>query len=159
MQNSFILEYKTSIYVIRSLESGFFHAQGGGFAVDIAILSEGAFGGRDAELQCVELDDEPFATPEFTDNWMSGGGTEPLALTIRCRTLLLVYKDSGDARFGKALVIVDGKAAREINPLEVGWTHCNAALLFHGQAAEEHRVEIRPEEGKRFTVLGFGYVW
>ena len=125
----------------------------------VSELSEGAFVDRDAELQCVELDDEPFATPEFTDNWMSGGGTEPLALTIRCRTLLLVYKDSGDARFGKAAVYVDGKAAREINPLEVGWTHCNAALLFHGQAAEEHRVEIRPEEGKRFTVLGFGYVW
>lgn len=128
-------------------------------------LSSGSFCGTDTELQCVEQDDHPYVTPEFPDHWMYEGNCtakeiQNFAMTICCKDLMLVYKDSGDHTFGKAEVLVDGVVTRTVNPLEVGWTHCNAVIIYTGETVMEHRVEIRMaagEEAKKFTVLGFGY--
>ena len=60
--------------------------------------------------QYVERDADSFATPEFPDNWMHAGGegSESFSMTICCRDLLLIYKDSGDRRFGAAEALVGG---------------------------------------------------
>ena len=58
-------------------------------------------------------------------------------------------------------VCVDGKEVLVADPREVGWTHCNAQILFSEEESKEHLVELWPlpgEEDKLFTILGFGYV-
>ncbi|MGN1083435.1 MAG: SGNH/GDSL hydrolase family protein, partial [Lachnospiraceae bacterium] len=73
-------------------------------------LSCGAFTEKDTMLQCVEMDDHAYATPEFPENWMKAPETngEPFRMRLSCKDLLLVYKDTGDTGFGKAEVRVDG---------------------------------------------------
>jgi len=129
----------------------------------VTALNAGSFTETDKALQCVEQDANAYMTPEFPDHWMYDGGiekTDSFTMTITCKDLLLVYKDSGDPAFGTAEVLVDGEVTRTINPLEIGWTHCNAVIVYTGEEAKEHQVEIRMlagEEKKKFTILGFGY--
>ncbi len=124
-------------------------------------LNCGSFTGTDTMLQCVEQDANAFTTPEFPDHWMYEGTAdafESFTMTITCKDLLLVYKDSGDPSFGTARVLVDGAETRVINPLEVGWNHCNAVIIYTGEFCAEHRVELYVEDKqKKFTILGFGY--
>jgi len=129
----------------------------------VKSLEVGAFTETDTMLQCVEQDANAFTTPEFPDHWMYNGDAEKpesFKMTIECKDLLLVYKDSGDPSFGTAEVLVDGKVTRLVNPLEVGWNHCNAVIIHNDDVCKEHRIEIRMlagEEKKKFTILGFGY--
>lgn len=126
-----------------------------------ARVSPGSFTLRDTDLQSVPLDAAPEITPQFPYNWQKGPGSAPFVLDITCRSLHLIFKDSGDPRFGKARVRVDGVWERVLDPREAGWTHCHATLLFREECSAAHRVEIAMEpedEGKLFTILGFGYV-
>ena len=128
----------------------------------VKALSEGVFTEKDYMLQYVEKDDNPKGVPEFPDNWMkpAGGKGEAFTLKIFCKDLLLVYKDSGDPAFGTVEVRVDGTVTREVNPLEVGWNHCTAYVVYEGDTAAEHEVTISMKEEdaeKCFTILGFGY--
>jgi len=128
----------------------------------VKSLVEGAFFEKDVMLQYVEKDDNPQATAEFPDNWMKAPKSTDEAFRVRllCKDLLLVYKDSGDSEFGKAEIRVDGTLTRTIDPLEVGWNHCTAYVVFESDAAAEHEIEISMKEEdaqKGFTILGFGY--
>ena len=130
--------------------------------MDEVTIEEGGFTETDTDLQCVEMDDHPYMTPQFPYNWkhtpQSGNGS--FKMKIECKDLLLVYKDSGAVDAGKALVYVDGKLSREVEPYVIGWTHCNAIIIHLGEKVENHEVEIKMAEGhedKCFTILGFGY--
>lgn len=125
----------------------------------------GSFLSEDEELQCVEMDEDLACTPEFPYNWMYCGKVENEAeyfeLKISCKTLLLIYKDSGDMAVGKADVVIDGRKIMTADPHVNGWTHCNAVILLQENETEEHVVRIQMAQGdedKRFTILGFGYV-
>ncbi|MBQ7863467.1 MAG: SGNH/GDSL hydrolase family protein [Lachnospiraceae bacterium] len=124
-------------------------------------LNAGSFTAVDNMLQCVEQDANAHTTPEFPDHWMYNGDAaqpENFTMALICKDLLLVYKDSGDPSFGTAEVLVDGEVTRTINPLEVGWNHCNAVIVYTGEEAKEHRVEVHmTDAAKKFTILGFGY--
>ena len=51
---------------------------------------------------------------------------------------------------------MDGEVTRKINPLEVGWNHCNAVIVYTGEQVQEHTVEIcmaAGEEKKKFNVF------
>lgn len=125
-----------------------------------AVIHPGSFRERDEDLQCVPLDFDRENTPMFPYNWMKGAGDEPFVLELECRTLALEFKDSGDPRFGKALVRIDGAVSRILDPREAGWTHCHTTVLLQRQTVGRHRVEIQmaPEDrDKVFTILGFGY--
>lgn len=128
----------------------------------VKSLSEGGFSDKDTVLQYVEKDDNPQATAEFPENWGKAANRtgEAFRMKLCCKDLLLVYKDSGDVSFGKAKVAVDGNVTRVIDPLEVGWNHCTAYVVYESDTAAEHEIEISMEEGeeeKAFTILGFGY--
>lgn len=130
---------------------------------DIASIAEGGFCRTDSELQHAEMDDHSHGTPQFPNNWMHTGdsGSDSFTMTIRCRSLLLVYKNSGRDEFGNADILVDGTLVRTAESHAVKWTRCHAVLLHRSGRTEEHTVEIRMKaghEGKRFTILGFGYV-
>lgn len=130
---------------------------------EIARIAEGSFYAVDADLQFAELDDHPYGTPQFPYNWMRtpDAGSESFMMTIHCRSLLLIYKNSGSDDFGNAEVWVDGKLARLAESHAVRWTRCHAVILIRELEARAHTVEIKMapgHEGKRFTILGFGFV-
>lgn len=125
----------------------------------------GSFRWKDETLQCVEMDEDLTGTAEFPHNWMYQGSREKkqpyFELKIRCKALLLVFKDSGDALFGKADVFVDGKKKLTADPLINGWVHANPVILIQEKESGIHTVRIGMAEGeeeKNFTILGFGYV-
>lgn len=122
-------------------------------------VEPGDFEQTDHELQYVERNENAFATPEFPENWMHGGvGENPYRIVLTCKDLLLVYKDSGDLKFGKAQIFVDGVQTRTIDPVEVGWNHCNAVIVYRSEEAAKHTVEVRMEKAEKyFTILGWGY--
>ncbi|EKQ56863.1 MULTISPECIES: SGNH/GDSL hydrolase family protein [unclassified Clostridium] len=127
-----------------------------------AVIEQGSFKETDKDLQFVEMDVNPFGTPQFPYNWMHTpeSGNESFCLIVNSRNLLLVFKDSGRMDFGKAEVYVDGKYVLTANPREVGWTHCNAAILYQEESSREHKIEIKmaaDSQDKYFTILGFGY--
>ena len=129
-------------------------------------ISQGSFRYTDEDLQSVEVDLDTVGSPEFPYNWQYDGTREngeiqPFTLKLACRSLVLVFKDSGEADAGKAQVYVDGIFRLTADPLINGWTHCNPVILFQEEEVKEHVIEIKPapgEEQKKFTILGFGYV-
>lgn len=130
---------------------------------NIADIVVGSFNERDEELQMVEMDIQPIATPQFPYNWMhrSNSGNESFKITLHSKALLLIYKDSGSNDFGKADILVDGNIVKSVNPLDITWTHCHAVILYNEQHSRKHTVEIKMSpnnEQKQFTILGFGYV-
>lgn len=125
----------------------------------------GGFTKTDTELQRVEMDEDLFGTPQFPYNWMYDGtkafGDSTFELTITCRALLLIYKDSGANDVGKADVFLDGKKVLTANPRIVGWVHCNPVIVCNDRHSQEHILQIKMAQGdenKKFTILGFGYV-
>ena len=129
---------------------------------EIAQIEAGGFAAADTDLQMAEFDDHAYATPLFPHNWMHAeeSGSASFKLTISCKNLILVFKDSGSSDFGSAIVLVDGEQVLTADPRIVNWTHCNAAIVFQGDAVKSRTVEIKMAPGhedKRFTILGFGY--
>lgn len=124
-------------------------------------IEPGSFSEVDTRLQAVERDEEFAPTPQFPYNWQHRSGREPFRMKISCKALVLVSKDSERPDAGKAEVRVDGHVVKTVDPKEVGWTHCNAQILFSDTGTGEHIIEIAMAEGdedKLFTILGFGYV-
>ena len=126
------------------------------------VIEEGSFSEIDNELQCVEMDDSPYGTPQFPYNWKhaASSGSESFKMSIESKNLVLVFKDSGNVDVGKALIYVDGILVKEAEPYLNGWTHCNPVILYSEKEVKHHEVEIKMAEGdenKCFTILGFGY--
>ena len=130
----------------------------------ITMLDEGSFDSTDKQLQMVEMDSEITPVPEFPFNWAhdeNSKGKGSFTMQLSCSKLLLLFKDSDKPEYGTAEVLVDGKKVMEADPLKVGWTHCNAVIVFNEKAAKPHVIEIRMMKGmedKKFTILGFGVV-
>jgi hypothetical protein len=127
----------------------------------VADIDNGSFTERDEELQAVERDMDLIPTKEFPYNWHHKNGNEPFSIDIKCRTLLIIYKDSASPQIGSANVYADGKQVLSINPHIIGWTHCNALICFENEADIVHHIEVNMAEGEKdkgFTILGFGYL-
>lgn len=129
----------------------------------VAKITEGSFYASDSELQLAELDDHPYGTAQFPNNWMhtSESGSDSFTMSIHCKSLILIFKNSGSNDFGNADIWVDGKLVKVAEPQTVKWTRCHALILYQEQQSRAHTVEIRmaaEHESKRFTILGFGYV-
>lgn len=124
-------------------------------------IEQNGFDFEDTELQYVERDENNFSTPEFENGWAKAFGTKEaqFGMTVTCKNIILVSKDSGDTRFGKADVYVDGALVLTADPLANGWNHCNPQIILNEDETGEHAVKIvmHPgDEEKRFTILGFG---
>ncbi len=125
-----------------------------------AVIDPGSFTGTDTNLQACQMDESIESTPQFPDNWARfGKGSEPFRMTLNCKTLLIVYKDSNSPDEGCVDVFVDGSLVRSINPREIGWIHCNPFVIIREKETGKHLVEIKMQKGnedKNFTILGFG---
>lgn len=127
----------------------------------------GMFTGIDTELQCVEMDMNLEGTPEFPYNWFYEGNQNmtqengSFEMKITCRSLLLIYKDSGATDFGAADVYLEDKLVLTADPRKNGWVHCNAVILCQSEESKEHKVRVQMasgDENKKFTILGWGVV-
>ncbi len=130
-------------------------------AEKFAKITQVGYDAVDTELQYVERDMDLTASPEFPDNWMNDGSVENATFTMKitCKNLVAVIKDSGSSEFGTADIYVDGTVVKSINPLDNGWAHCNPQVLIDEKESKEHEVVFRMkdgDEGKKFTILGFG---
>ena len=128
---------------------------------DVAVICEGDFNETDTELQAVEMDMNLVPTPEFPDNWCHRAGNAPFVMDIDCVTLVMIFKDSASVHTGCAEVYADGELVLKADPHINGWTHCNALICFEGKEYKKHHIEVRMaegDEGKDFTILGFGYL-
>lgn len=128
---------------------------------DFASVTENGFDYKDTEIQRVERNMDNFSTPVLENGWAKKSGTKnaEFNMTIRCKNLILVSKDSGSPQFGKADVYVDDKLVLTPDPLVNGWDHCNPQIILDETESKEHQVRIvmHPgDEEKRFTILGFG---
>lgn len=130
-------------------------------AEQYATISQTGYDAKDDDIQYVERDMDLSASPQFADNWMNDGsvaGAE-FKVNLTCKNLVAVIKDSGASSFGTADIYVDGKVVKTINPLENGWSHCNPQIVIDEEKSAEHEVVFRMaegQEGKSFTILGFG---
>jgi hypothetical protein len=127
-------------------------------------ISCASFEGKDTNLQCVEMDNHNYTTPVFPNNWMREKGNDSFSMEIRCKSLIMVFKDSGDPMFGRADVIVDGKVVCVADPHLNNWVHCNSVLLIAEDETNLHHVKVQVKSGsdeikkdEKFTILGFGY--
>jgi hypothetical protein len=126
-----------------------------------AEITQIGYDAKDNDIQYVERNMDRTASPQFPDHWMNDGSVKnaEFSMKITCRNLLAVVKDSGSSDFGTADIYVDGKVVKSINPLDNGWAHCNAQILIDEKESALHEVVFRMkkgDEGKKFTILGFG---
>lgn len=127
-----------------------------------AEITQSGYDAKDTEIQYVERNMDLTASPEFADNWMNDGTVKnaEFRMKITCKNLVAVIKDSGSSEFGTADIFVDGKVVKSINPLDNGWAHCNPQILIDEKESAEHEVLFQmksQDEGKKFTILGFGF--
>ena len=131
---------------------------------DKAVINCGGFTETDYVLQSVEMNLDLDFTKQFPYNWMydgTKGCRGSFEMTITCKSLVLVFKDSGENDAAKAEVYVDGNWVRTADPYVNGWLHCNPLVIIKGLESKEHTVRIQVSEGdeeKKCTILGFGYV-
>ena len=127
-------------------------------------IEEGGFIFTDNVLQSVEMDMDLSLTPQFPYNWMYDGSknkNNTFKMQIKCKRLVLIFKDSGEVDAAKADVYVDGKFVREADPYINRWLHCNPIIVIDENISTMHDVEIKVHEAdldKKFTILGFGVV-
>ena len=127
----------------------------------VEAFNMGSFEERDEELQCVEMDLNINTTPEFPYNWKYNHGGKAFCMDIKCRSLIMVNKDSASASAGKAEVYVNGDKVLTVDPRKNGWTHCNPLICFADREQDTYHVEVKMapgDENKDFTILGFGVV-
>lgn len=130
-------------------------------AEQYAEITQLGYGAKDTEIQYVERNMDLTPSPEFADNWMNDGTVKnaEFRMKITCKNLVAVIKDSGSSEFGTADILVDGKLVKSINPLDNGWAHCNPQIIIDEKESAEHEVLFQmksQDEGKKFTILGFG---
>ena len=127
-----------------------------------AKIQTKGFDAIDPDIMYIERDMDLKVSPLFADNWMHDVTEKDayFSMKLNCKNLLIVMKDSGDSRFGKADVFVDGVWKRTMNPLEVGWNHSTALIIIDEDESKEHEITVKMhpgEENKLFTIQAFGF--
>ena len=98
----------------------------------------------------------------FPENWKNdGSSSDAFKMELTCQSLIMVYKNANNDKFGKYEVYVDGKLQNTYAGHEDGgWNNCMIVMIIDEEISGKHTVEIKPaagEEGKAFTILAFGY--
>ena len=124
-------------------------------------VSHKGFDHKDTEIQYVERNLSSQASPVLENGWAKAYETKDaeFVMEITARNIVLVSKDSGTPKFGKADIYVDDKLAFTADPLVNGWNHCNPQIILNETESAKHVVKIvmHPgDEEKAFTILGFG---
>ncbi|MGN1206279.1 MAG: SGNH/GDSL hydrolase family protein [Eubacterium sp.] len=124
-------------------------------------VSHIGFDYKDTEIQYVERNLSSQASPVLENGWAKDSETTgaEFVMEIAAKNIVLVSKDSGTPKFGKADVYVDDTLVLTADPLVNGWNHCNPQIILNDKESAKHIVKIvmHPgDEEKAFTILGFG---
>lgn len=99
----------------------------------------------------------------FPDNWMhtSASGSDSLKITVTCKTLMLVYKQSSATSYGKADLYVDGAKKDTLDCYNAsGWNNGKVYVALTEEEAKSHDIELKMADGdenKNFTLMAIGY--
>ena len=120
-------------------------------------ITAGGFTQKDTEIQAYLHGGKC-----FPENWKNdGSSSDAFKMELTCKSLIMVYKNANNDKFGKYEVYVDGKLQNSYaGHEEGGWNNCMIVMIIDEAEASRHTVEIKPaagEEGKAFTILAFGY--
>ena len=96
-------------------------------------VSHKGFDHKDTEIQYVERNLSSQASPVLENGWAKAYETKDaeFVMEITARNIVLVSKDSGTPKFGKADIYVDDKLALTADPLVNGWNHCNPQIILN----------------------------
>lgn len=103
------------------------------------------------------------STKTFPDNWMKNTTAtgDGFKMEVNCKNLVLLYKSSNSQSYGKADIYVDGTKVATVSGYATGgWNNPLLKILIDDDTAAKHTVEVKMadgEEGKAFTIYGFGY--
>ncbi|MBR4780464.1 MAG: SGNH/GDSL hydrolase family protein [Lachnospiraceae bacterium] len=125
----------------------------------VSNFNVGDFSEKDPASQYAERDFDQFGTMQFSDNRRHISGSNPMSLDVECKLLMVVTLDSAAPDEGNVDIFVDGELVKTVNPREIGWTHCNAMIVFDNDVKAKHTVKFAMHEGdedKKFTILCFG---
>lgn len=134
-------------------------SDGFGNTWSIKDFNLGDFTDTDPASQYAERDFDLQGTMQFSDNRRHLTGTNPLTFTADCKVLMVVTKDTAANDEGDVDIFVDDELVRTVNPREIGWTHCNAMIVFNNETKGSHKVKFAMHPGnedKKFTILAFG---
>ncbi|MBR3267138.1 MAG: SGNH/GDSL hydrolase family protein [Oscillospiraceae bacterium] len=106
-------------------------------------------------------------TPGTNDGYFKAGfvyqpdeGNEPLTMTVTGKSLFLVYKKSGDKKYGMATVFVNGERAAIVQGYGVNaWGGPAVELIQTNGSVQEMKVEIKmldDQTDKAFEVFAIG---
>lgn len=156
-----ITPYKTAAYQgIKILDSST------DVSSDAAIgsVEVGGFSGKDSATGNFQYEyNGQKSASWFPDNWMhtSLSGSDSLKITLTCKTLMLVYKQSSQTAFGKADLYIDGKKKGTIDCYNSsGWNNGAVYVALTEDAAKSHDIELKMADGnenKNFTLMAIGY--
>ncbi len=128
-------------------------------SLDHLNINPGSFSERDEAVVNMYFT----KSASFPNNFYhkAGSENEPLKLTLNCKNILINYKTSSNASFGKADFYIDGELVATADGHSAGgWNNCNVIMLLRQDEAAEHVLEVKMAEGsedKAFTVLSIGY--
>lgn len=122
-------------------------------------VSAGGFSAVDVAIGTTRYDN----AKTFPDNWKhtKDSGNKSLTFTVKAKSILLTYKKSSSATFGKVDVFVDGQKVATIDGYDGGgWNNPYTAVILNTDTVASHKVEVKMAEGnadKEFTIMAFGY--
>lgn len=130
----------------------------------IGSVDAGSFSGKDSATGNFQYEyNGQKSAPWFPDNWMhtSKTGSDSFKVTLTCKTLMLVYKQSSQTAFGKADLYIDGTKKGTINCYNSsGWNNGAVYVALTEEEAKSHDIELKMADGdenKSFTLMAIGY--
>ncbi|MBQ9766562.1 MAG: SGNH/GDSL hydrolase family protein [Lachnospiraceae bacterium] len=123
-------------------------------------ITPGSFSGKDSTVGTFLY---ASSTKTFPNNWMKTATAtgDGFKMEVTCKNLILLYKSSNSQTYGKAEIYVDGNKLTTVSGYAAGgWNNPLLKILINEDTAAKHTIEIKMaegEEGKAFTIFGFGY--
>ena len=82
-------------------------------------------------------------------------------MKVKCKKILLDYKQSPSEAFGTAVVTIDGKPVAEYNGYGKGaWNNSMIVLLLDEEESKVHELVVQMKSGdekKKFTIQAISY--
>lgn len=122
-------------------------------------VNAGGFSTQDTATGTFICDD----TPKFENTWKHAANAsgDSFTMEVTCKNMLFVYKLCNSNTAGKAEIYVDGElVSTEDSFSSGGWNNPKTVSIINKKEAAKHTIEIKMaagDEGKEFTILGFGF--
>ena len=130
----------------------------------ITSIEAGSFNAKDSATGNFQYEyNGAKSAPWFPNNWMhkKDSGSDSLKVKVKCKTLMLMYKQSNSTAFGSADLYIDGVKKATLNCYDKsGWNNGKVYLALTEENAADHEIELKMSEGseaKNFTMLAMGY--